>query len=112
MHAARFYRTLTGNEVVLDWIRKLGKDDQRVIGRDILRVQFGFPMGLPLCRSLGGGLWEIRSTLTNRTEARLIFYFDAPLQSVVVLHAFIKKSQKTPKAEIELALHRKRESEA
>jgi phage-related protein len=112
MHKARFYSTMAGNEVVRDWIRNLARADQGIVGRDLLAVQLGFPMGLPLCRSLGGGLWEIRSTLSNRTEARMIFYFDSPLQAVVVLHAFIKKSQRTPKAEIELALHRRRESES
>ena len=111
MHRVRFYRTVVGKEVVLDWIKALPKADQRVLGRDLLAVQVGFPMGLPLCRSLGGGLWEVRSTLTNRTEARMIFYFDSPLQSVVVLHVFIKKSQRTPKSEIDLALRRRRESE-
>jgi phage-related protein len=112
MHQARFYRTAADREVVRDWIRDFSKEDQRILGRDLLKVQQGFPLGLPLCRSLGNGLWEIRSTLTGRIEGRMIFYFDSPLQSVVVLHGFIKKSQKTPKSEIDVALYRKRESES
>lgn len=112
MHQARFYRTAADREIVKEWIRSFSKEDQRILGRDLQTVQEGFPLGLPLCRSLGNALWEIRSTLTGRIEARMIFYFDNPLQSVVVLHGFIKKARKTPKSEIDLALRRKRESES
>lgn len=111
MHKARFYKTPTDREIVLEWIRTFSKEDQKTLGRDLQKVQFGFPLGLPLCRALGQGLWEIRSTLSDRVETRMIFYFDSPLQAVVVLHGFVKKTRKTPKTEIDIALHRKRESE-
>lgn len=105
-----FYTTAAGNKVVKNWLQSFSKEDRNILGRDLLTVQLGFPLGLPLCRSLGGGLWEVRSTLTGRAEARMIFYFDSQAQALVILHGFIKKSQKTPKAEINLALNRKREA--
>jgi antitoxin HicB len=45
-----------------------------VIGEDLRAIELGFPLGLPLCRNLGGGLWEVRSTLPTKREARLIFF--------------------------------------
>ncbi len=59
----RFYRTDAGREPVLDWLRSLDKDDRHAIGLDLMRVQFGWPVGMPLVRSLKDGLWEVRSTL-------------------------------------------------
>lgn len=71
------------------------------------KVQFGWPVGLPLCRSLGGGLWEVRSSLPSRREARVLFgFYDGML---VALHAFIKKTQKTPPEDLALAQNRMKE---
>ena len=110
MHRVFFYKTASGNSVVKNWLKSFSKDDRYILGQDLKTVQFGFPIGPPLCRPLVGGLWEIRSTLTGRVEARLVFYFDSKNQALAVLHGFIKKSQKTPKADIDLALSRKREA--
>lgn len=110
MHKVLFYSTAAGNKVVKNWLKTFSKEDRNILGRDLMTVQMGFPLGLPLCRSLGGGLWEVRSTLTGKIEARMIFYFDSQAKALAVLHGFIKKSQKTPKAEIDLALSRKREA--
>ncbi len=90
-----------------EWLRELEKDDRREIGADILAVQQGWPLGLPLCRSLGHGLWEVRSTLPSRRIARVIFTFDD--ETIVLLNGFIKKTQKTPAAEIEIAVKRLKE---
>ena len=109
MHTVLFYETAAGNPVIKDWLRSFGKPDRAILGEDLKTVQFGFPMGLPLCRSLGQGLWEVRSSLTSNREARMIFYHDSEAAALVVLHGFLKKSQKTPKGEIETALRRKRE---
>jgi len=109
MHTVLFYRTVAGNAVINDWLRAFGRPDRAILGEDLKTVQLGFPMGLPLCRSLGQGLWEVRSSLTGNREARMIFYHDSKAEALVVLHGFVKKSQKTPKAEIDLALRRKRE---
>jgi phage-related protein len=102
-----FYRTATGTEIVRDWLRNLNEADRNIIGQDLMRVQFRWPIGMPLCRSLGDGLWEVRSNLTSNRIARTLFCFvDGRL---LALHGFIKKTQKTPDAELELARKRMRE---
>ena len=102
-----FFVTATGREPVREWLKELDRDDRREIGGDILAVQKGWPLGLPLCRSLGQGLWEVRSTLPSRRIARVIFAFDD--ETIVLLHGFIKKTQKTPPGEIDTALKRLKE---
>ena len=102
-----FYATSGGREPVREWLRNLDKDDRRVIGSDILAVQMGWPLGLPLCGSLGKGLWEVRSKLPQKRIARVIFAFDAG--AIVLVNGFMKKTQKTPPDEIELAAKRLKE---
>ena len=68
----RFYRSAAGREPVLEWLRGLAREDRRAIGLDLMRVQFGWPIGMPLVRSLKDGLWEVRSHLPSRKIARLI----------------------------------------
>jgi phage-related protein len=103
----RFYRAEAGTEPVLEWLRGLAKQDRRVIGSDLMRVQFGWPIGMPLVRSLKDGLWEVRSTLPSRRIARLILCFHQG--TLVVLHGFIKKTRKTPAEDLALAKRRMRE---
>ena len=99
-----FWQSSSGKEPVRDWLNALPREDQRIIGRDMAKLQFGWPIGMPICRSLGSGLWEVRSSLPSRREARVIVTFlDGKL---IALSAFIKKSQATPKAELQLALDR------
>ena len=93
-----------GREPVRDWLDDLPRDDQKTIGRDIAKVQFGWPVGLPLCRAMSGGLWEIRSSLPSKREARVMFGFHEGM--LIALHAFIKKSQKTSPEELALARQR------
>jgi phage-related protein len=102
-----FYRTAAGRELVLEWLRDLGQEDRRAIGRDLMRVQFGWPVGMPLVRSMKDGLWEVRSILPSRRIARLMLCFHE--NKIVVLHGFIKKTQKTPGEDIDLARQRMRE---
>ena len=71
----RFYRTEAGRAPVLDWLRGLDKNDRHAIGLDLMRVQFGWPIGRPLVGSLKDGLWEVRSTLPSQRIARLILCF-------------------------------------
>lgn len=104
-----FYQTASGNEPVLDWLRKLNKADRVVVGEDLRTVQLGFPIGLPVCRPLGEGLYEVRSSLPSKREARLIFFHHSRLAALVVLHGFIKTTQKTPKADLDLARRRRGE---
>lgn len=104
---AFFYQTASGVEPVRDWLLTLDAEDRRAIGVDIATVEYGWPVGMPTCRSLGGGLWEVRSSLPSRREARVIFVVVD--DQMVLLHAFIKKSQKTPKNDLDLALKRMKE---
>ena len=102
-----FYRTPAGAELVRDWLRGLDEADRNIVGQDLMRVQFRWPIGMPLCRPLGEGLWEVRSDLTHNRIARVIFCLAEG--RIVALHAFVKKTQKTPVAELGLARKRKRE---
>jgi phage-related protein len=103
----RFYCTKAGRSPVLDWLRRLSKDDRHVIGLDLMRVQFGWPIGRPLVGSLKDGLWEVRSTLPSQRIARLLLCFHDGM--LVVLHGFIKKTQKTPADDLALAKRRMKE---
>jgi phage-related protein len=100
----RFYRSDTGKEPVREWLRDLDSDDRRAIGLDLMRVQFGWPIGMPLVRSLKDGLWEVRSSLPSQRIARLILCFHDGM--LIVLHGFIKKTQKTPADDLLLARRR------
>ena len=102
-----FFATSAGREPVREWLNELEKDDRREIGADILAVQQGWPLGLPLCRSLGNGLWEVRSSLPSRRIARVIVAFDDG--TIVLLNGFIKKTQKTPAVKIDTARKRLKE---
>jgi phage-related protein len=103
-----FFRTKGGSEPVREWLKSLPEDARRAVGRDLMDVQFGWPVGMPLCRSLGNGLWEARTHLDD-TIARVIFCFSHG--ELLALHGFIKKTQKTPQADIDLAAKRKKEYE-
>jgi phage-related protein len=102
-----FYRTAAGGEPVRDWLRSLPAEDRRTIGADLATLQVGWPIGMPLCRSLGAGLWELRSTLSSNRIARLVFFVSDG--RIGVLHGFIKKTRKTPPAEIAVAQKRMKE---
>ena len=104
-----FFRSEAGNEPVRDWLKALPDGDRWVIGLDLMRVQWRWPVGMPLCRSLGGGLWEVRSSLAGNRIARVIFI--AHEGELVALHAFIKKTRKTPVTDLDLASRRKKEIE-
>ena len=85
-------------------MNELPREDQRTLGRDIAKVQWGWPVGMPVCRALGNGLWEVRSSLPSKREARVIFAFhDGEL---IALVGFIKKTQATPTVELNLAQER------
>lgn len=102
-----FYRTRGGSEIVRGWLRVLDEKDRNAIGLDLMRIQFRWPVGMPLCRAMGEGLWEVRTSLPSNRIARVLFCVVA--ERIVVLHGFIKKTQKTP--DDELALARKRMKE-
>ncbi|MDI1265762.1 MAG: type II toxin-antitoxin system RelE/ParE family toxin [bacterium] len=104
---AFFYALPSGREPVREWLKELSADDRKIVGEDIKDVEFAWPIGMPLCRPLGHGLWEVRSNLTQARIARVVFCeFEGKM---LLLHAFIKKTQKIPANDLELALKRKRE---
>jgi phage-related protein len=104
---AVFYRTTQGAQPVRDFILGLPREDRRVIGADIATVEYVWPVGKPTCAPLGLGLWEVRSSLTTNRIARVIFTLHD--RQMVLLHGFIKKTQKTPQDDIEIARKRMKE---
>jgi len=101
---ARFYRTDRGREPVREWLQGLDAADRKAIGEDIKDVEFSWPIGMPLVRSLGRGVWEVRSDLPDGRIARVLFCVRP--DCMVLLHGFMKKTRATPQKEIDLALKR------
>jgi len=102
-----FYELPSAREPVREWLKSLSDEDRKIIGEDIKFVEFGWPVGMPLCRALGSGLWEVRSQLTQGRISRVLFCIHDG--RMVLLHAFVKKTQKTPDADLNLALNRKKD---
>ena len=98
---AVFFKTDGGNEPVRDWLLSLPKRERKIIGEDVLKVQYCWPIGKPVVANLGPGLWEVRSHVGDRI-ARVIFCVEG--RTMVLLHGFIKKTQRTPKHELGLAI--------
>ena len=96
-----FFLTKSGKEPVRDWLRSLEKEERKIIGEDIKLVQFRWPLGMPLVRKMEANLWEVRSKFTSGNISRV--FFTVKGSQMVLLHGFIKKSQKTPQKEIDLA---------
>jgi len=98
-----FYKTKAGKEPVREWLKSLPRDDRRAIGEDIKTAQYGWPLGMPLIRKLERGLWEVRSNISTGI-ARMFFTVTGGL--MILLHGFVKKSQKTPQNELDTARRR------
>ena len=101
----RFFRTISGTEPVRDWLRSLSAAERKAIGDEIRAVQFGWPIGMPLVRKIEAGLWEVRVGMPSGI-ARV--FFSIHDQGAVLLHGFVKKSQKTPATDLAIARRRKR----
>lgn len=99
----RFFRTESGAEPVREWLRDLPAHDRKAIGEDVKTVQFGWPLGMPLVDHLDGDIWEVRTRLDRRI-ARVLFVTEEGV--MILLHGFIKKDQKTPKPDLDLAKDR------
>jgi phage-related protein len=95
-----FFRTENGSEPVREWLRDLGADDRKTIGEDIKTVELGWPIGMPLVRKMEPDLWEVRIDLRGRI-ARVLFTTQG--NQMVLLHGFIKKSQETPRTDLNLS---------
>lgn len=100
---AIFYRTESNREPVRDWLKALPYDeDRKKIGADIQTVEFGWPIGMPVCRPLGDGVYEVRTTLARNRIARVLFCISRS-SPMVLLHGFIKKTRATPSEDLALA---------
>jgi len=96
-----FFKSGSGNEPVREWLLSLTKVERITIGQDIRVVQLRWPIGMPLCKHIRNGLWEIRSSLPRGKIARIFFSVHEGV--LVLLHGLIKKSQTTPKHDLDLA---------
>jgi phage-related protein len=90
-----FYKTESGNEPVREYLRSLSLIDKKIIGTDIMTVQFAWPIGMPLIKYLKNGLWEIRSNISDKKISRVIFFIEN--HQLILVDGFIKKTQTTPK---------------
>ena len=98
-----FYRNSSGKEPVRDWLKSLSKNDKKKIGEDIKTVQYGWPVGMPVVKNVEKGLWEIRSSI-KRGEARVLVAVKD--NKVILLHGFLKKTQKISAKDLEIARRR------
>jgi phage-related protein len=98
-----FYKTEAGNEPVREWLKSLPREDRRTISEDIKTAQYGWPLGMPLIRKMERSLWEVRSNVSTGI-ARVIFTVKGAV--MILLHRFVKKSQKTPLNELDTARRR------
>lgn len=104
---AVFYRSADDSEPVREWLLSLDAVDRKVIGADIATVEYGWPVGMPTCRPLGQGLWEVRSDISGHRIARVLFCIAH--DRIVLLHGFIKKTQTTPEHDLVIARSRQKD---
>ena len=104
-----FYRTLAGSEPAREWLKGLDEAERQAIGKDLLRAQWRWPVGMPLCRPMGNGLWEIRTDLPTKRTARVLLCLYR--EHLVALHGFIKKTPTTPESDLATARKRQKELE-
>ncbi len=101
-----FFCTASGAEPVRRWLKSLQEAHKKAIGEDIKTVQFGWPLGMPLVEKLEPYLWEVRTKVPDGI-ARVLFTVDGPI--MILLHGFIKKTQKIPQKDINTARSRLRQ---
>ena len=107
---AIFYRTEAGSEPLRYWLKAMDPKDRRLVGEDIKTVEFGWPVGMPICRPMGDGLYEVRTRLPGSRMVRVFFYIDRR-QRMVLLHGIVKKTRATPDADLDLARQNMRKHE-
>ncbi len=99
----KFYQSAQGTEPVREWLQSEDFTLRKAVGADIKTVQIGWPLGMPLVRKIATDLWEVRSTLAHGI-ARV--FFTVVKSEMVLLHGFIKKSQRTPASDLQIAKDR------
>jgi len=98
-----FFRLDSGREPVRDWLKSLTRENRKSLGEDIKTLQFGWPIGMPLSRKMADNLWELRSHLSSGIARMLFTVYN---HKIVLLHGFVKKTQKTPAKELAIAKRR------
>ncbi len=98
-----FFRLDSGREPVRNWLKDLSRENRKTIGEDIVTLQFGWPVGMPLARKMGDNLWELRSHLSSGIARTFFTVYGG---KIVLLHGFVKKTQKTPPRELAIAKRR------
>ena len=98
-----FWKAVNGKEPVKDWLRSLSKDQRKRIGEDLKTIEMGWPLGMPLVKHIQNGVWEAR---TKYKDGIARVFFKMTENQMVLLHGFIKKSQKTPAKDLTIALKR------
>jgi phage-related protein len=101
-----FFRTGKGTEPVREWLKQLPEAERHAVGKDLLRAQWRWPVGMPLCRPMGDGLWEIRTDLSTKRTARAPARIPRAFGGAA---AFIKKTRATPDEDLALAWSRRKE---
>jgi len=97
---AVFFETENGKQPVREFILECTREDRKEIGSDIFTVQKSFPLGLPLVEKIDTDLWEVRS---NISDGICRIFFTIYQETMVLLHGFVKKTQKIPSKEIKTA---------
>lgn len=98
-----FFRLDSGREPVREWLKNLSRENRKSIGEDIKTLQFGWPVGMPLARKMSNDLWELRSSVSSGIART---FFTIYQNRIILLHGFVKKSQKTPSNELATAKRR------
>lgn len=102
----KFYRAGNGSEPVREWLQSLNKEVKKIIGEDIRTIQLVWPQGMPLVKHIEGKMWELRSSIPSGI---IRIFFTLKNEHIVLLHSFIKKTQKIPQQELEIARKRLKE---
>jgi len=100
----RFFKSPAGNEPVKDWLKLRTPEEKKAIGEDIKAVEYSWPVGYPQVRKLDKDLWEVR---TDLPDGICRVFFTVWEKYMVLLHSIIKKSQKTPQQDLDLAKKRR-----
>jgi phage-related protein len=103
---AVFYKSVSGKRPVRDWLMAFSPEDRKTIGEDIATLEFCWPVGKPKCSQITGvtGLYEVRSNISSGRIVRVFFVIVG--NQMVLLHGFVKKTQKTPERDLKLAIGR------
>ncbi|TFF27793.1 type II toxin-antitoxin system RelE/ParE family toxin [Jiella endophytica] len=108
LHAA-FYASASGRRPVREWLMDLPPADRKTIGEDIATLEFSWPIGRPKCAAIAGqkNMFEVRSNISSGRIARVLFVIIG--HEMILLHAFVKKTQRLPEKDLRLAITRMRD---